>query len=170
MLPKDFKIDLEVPNTTISEFENYIEDDLLTGKEYRFVLEASIVNEEINKKVIKKIELLLPKFLQMIDNKNKDRELFSAQVKSMILYMSSPELPQFDMVANQFPYSKRSIQRKLAKEGFTYRKIIDDIKNELSNYLSKGHKIKTQDIAFLLGYSESCAYLHAVKKWKKGSV
>jgi hypothetical protein len=27
--------------------------------------------------------------------------------------------------------------------------------------------MKTQDIAFVLGYSDSSSYLHAVKKWGK---
>ena len=42
----------------------------------------------------------------------------------------------------------------------------DDVKRELSYYLANGKLIKTQDIAYILGYSEPSAYLHAVKRWE----
>jgi AraC-like DNA-binding protein len=80
--------------------------------------------------------------------------------------MRCPELPIFEQVAVHFPSSNRSIQRKLTDEGLSFRKITDDIKNELSGYLSKGNKMKIQDIAYILGYSDLSAYLHAVKKWR----
>lgn len=56
--------------------------------------------------------------------------------------------------------------RKLSEEDISFRRITDDIKKELSTYLAKGNKMKTQDIAFILGYSEASAYLHAAKKWQ----
>jgi len=73
-------------------------------------------------------------------------------------------------VAVHFLLSNRTIQRKLTEEGLSFRKITDDIKSELSSYLTKGNKMKTQDIAFILGYAEPSAYLHAVKKWKTKSI
>jgi len=73
-------------------------------------------------------------------------------------------------VTVHFPLSNRTIQRKFTDEGLSFCKITDDIKSELSSYLSKGNKMKIQDIAFILGYSEPSAYLHAVKKWKTKSI
>lgn len=84
----------------------------------------------------------------------------------MTLNMCKPEIPTFVEVSKQFPLSVRTIQRKLTTEGFSFRKISDDIKRELSTYLSIGKQMKTQDIAYLLGYSESSAYLHAVNRWE----
>jgi AraC-like DNA-binding protein len=88
----------------------------------------------------------------------------------MLLNRCRPELPTFEQVATHFPLSNRSIQRKLTEEGLSFCKITDNIKSELSIYLSKGNKMKTKDIASILGYSEPSAYLHAVKKWKTNSV
>ena len=91
---------------------------------------------------------------------------FSRQVRGMILNMCKPELPTFEQVAQQFPISQRSFQRKLRQEGLSFRRIADDIKKELSFYLSEGNQLKTLEIAYLLGYSEASAYLHAVKRWE----
>jgi AraC-like DNA-binding protein len=65
-----------------------------------------------------------------------------------------------------FPLSSRTFQRKLSEESLSFRRITDDIKKELSIYLAKGNKMKTQDTASILGYSEASSYLHAAKKWE----
>ena len=70
------------------------------------------------------------------------------------------------MVVRQFYISKRTFQRKLLSEGTSYRKIVNEIKKDLSIFLQKGKPIKTKELAYLLGYSESSAYLHALNKWK----
>lgn len=166
MLPKDLSNEFEVPNSNNTEFEKSLNDEILKGKKYNFILPKTVLNAEINIKKAKEIEILLPKFLQMLDKKKSGYKAFSVQIRNMILNICNPELPTFEQVAMHFPMSNRTIQRKLTEEDTSFRKIVDDIKNELSSYLSKGHKMKTQDIAYLLGYSEASAYLHAVKKWE----
>ncbi len=166
MLSSDLILDLEVPNSNNAEFAKFLTVDIKKGKKHRFIFEAAVLNTEINKKKMKEIEILLPQFLRMLDKKKTGYKAFSILVRNMVLNMCCPELPTFEQVANHFPLSNRTIQRKLNEDGLSFRKITDDIKKELSSYLSKGHKIKTQDIAYLLGYSEASAYLHAVKKWK----
>ena len=166
MLSNDFIPVLEVPKSTTTELANFLDAELIRGVGYSFTYDATVLNAEINKKALREIEFLLPKFLQMLDKKNAGYKPFGMKVRNMVLNMCKPELPTFNQVATQFPLSNRTIQRKLTDEGLSFRKITNEIKNELSSYLSKGHKMKTQDIAYLLGYSETSAYLHAVKKWE----
>jgi len=166
MLSNDLIPELEVSNSNNVEFEKSLNVEIKEGRRYGFVFNATVLDVEINKMKVKEIEILLPKYLQMLDKKKTGYKAFSIQVRNMILNLCSPELPTFDQVAIHFPLSSRTIQRKLTEEGLSFRKITDEIKNELSTYLSKGHKMKTQDIAYFLGYSEASAYLHAVKKWE----
>lgn len=166
MLSKELIPELEVPNSNYIEFEKLLKVEIKQGREYSFVFKKTVLDIEINRRNVKEIEVLLPKYLQMLDKKKIGYKAFSIQVRNMILNLCSPELPTFDQVAIHFPLSSRTIQRKLTEEGLSFRKITDEIKNELSTYLSKGHKMKTQDIAYFLGYSEASAYLHAVKKWQ----
>jgi len=166
MLPKDLFIEFEVPNSNNTEFKKSLNDEIIKGEKYNYILPKTVLNAEINIKKAKEIEILLPKFLKMLDKKKSGYKAFSVQIRNMILNICNPELPTFEQVAIHFPLSNRTIQRKLTEEDSSFRKIVDDIKKELSSYLSKGHKMKTQDIAYLLGYSEASAYLHAVKKWE----
>ena len=167
MLPNDLMPILEIPHQNSNEYNKFLNVKIHQGKKYSFIFKISILSAQINKKTAGEIELLLPKFLQMLDIKKSGYESFSIQVRNMVLNMCCPELPNFEQVAIHFPLSNRTIQRKLKNEGLTFREITDDIKSELSDYLIKGNKMRTQDIAYILGYSESSSYLHAVKKWKK---
>ena len=155
------------PQSYVDEFSLFLKTEVKYGKEYLIRFNKSLSNIPLNQKRLKEIELLLPIFLKMLDIKKPNYGHFSSQMRNMILSMCNPGLPTFDQVAKQFPLSKRTIQRNLTADGLSFRRITDDIKKELSNYLTKRRSIKTQDIAYILGYSGSSAYLHAVKRWTK---
>jgi len=168
MVSTDLLPSLILPHSNSCEYSKFLNVKIEKGKGYFFVFGLDILEAKINKKSATEIEILLPKFLQMLDKRKLGYKSFSVQIRNMVLNMCSPELPAFEQVAIHFPFSNRTIQRKLTEEGLSFRKITDDIKNELSSYLAQGNKMKTQDIAYILGYSEPSAYLHAVKKWKAG--
>ena len=133
-------------------------------RDHVLVLPGKLLGEPVNAGRKKEIEVLLPQFLKMTTNPGKFKP-FSARVRNMVLNMCGPELPELKQVACQFLVSSRSLQRRLREEGQSYRKITDEIKKELSSYLQKDNTLTTQETAWLLGFSSSSAYLHAVKKW-----
>jgi AraC-like DNA-binding protein len=169
MVSDDLLLQLFMPTKDASACSLFLNAEVKKGKSHSLVFDRNVLEVEINAKRAKQIELLLPQFLKMLDKNKTGYKLLSVQVRNMILNMCCPELPSFEQVLAQFPISSRTFQRKLRGENISFRKITDDIKKELSTYLVKGNKMKTQDIAYLLGYSESSAYLHAVKKWKLNS-
>lgn len=155
-----------VPYRDTEEYSKWYKCIVKTGKAYIIKFDQVIVAQEINAKRKHDLELLLPQFLQMIDKSKRGYKPFSIQVRKMTLNMCSPELPSFNRVVSQFAMSNRAFQRKLAAGGCSFRGIADEIKRELTTYLQKGNKMKTQDIAYCLGYTSSSAFLHAAKKWR----
>ena len=103
----------------------------------------------------------------MLNEGKRNKQSFSKQTKNMILNMSTPELPKLDQVSSQFAMSNRTFQRKLMEEGNSFRSIINEIRKELARYLQMDGKMKTQDVAFILGYADSSSFLHASKKWNE---
>lgn len=154
-----------VPYRDTEEYSKWYKCRVKTGKSYRIKFDQAIAAREINAKRKYDLELLLPQFLKMIDKSKQGYKPFSMQVRKMTLNMCSPELPSFNQVVSQFAMSNRAFQRKLADEGCSFRRIADEIKRELTTYLQKGGKMKTQDIAYCLGYTSSSAFLHAAQKW-----
>jgi len=159
--------EIQLPYSNLDAYSNLLNTSVQTGNQHVLAFSNRVLKAEINTKRIREIEALLPKFMMMLNRKKKGYQQFSSQMRNMILNMCCPELPDFEQVSRQFPLSDRTIQRKLTAEGQSFRQIADDIKRELSFYLAKGNIMKTQDIAYILGYSEASAYLHAVRRWEK---
>lgn len=166
MLPHSLIPKIRLPITDVKPYSDSLKAEVTHHSNYQIVLPLEVVNTEINKHKVKEIELLLPKFIAMLNESKKGKKVFSYQIRNMTLNMCSPEIPSFEQVQKQFPYSQRTIQRKLTNEGVSFRSIANTIKEELSNYLTNEKHLKTKDVAHILGYSESSAYLHAVKSWK----
>lgn len=158
-------IGLALPYKDRSEYLLLFKKGIQKGEHHTFSVDLKTVNGEINQKNFKNLEILLPQFLKMVSSSNKGFQGFALKTRNMILNMCSPELPTLEQVCKQFAMSQRTFQRKLSQEGHSFRSITNDIKKELAAYLREGNKMKTQDIALILGYSEPSAYLHAAKSW-----
>lgn len=150
----------------ISDYVKHLGANVKRGENYAIKFKSPVDQIVINQGRLKMIELLLPQYL-LILNKKIEYGPFSKSVREIILKTSKPELPTFEQVAQHFPMSERTIQRRLRQENQSFRKVLDEIKMELASFLSKEKLIRTQDIAQILGYSESSAFLHALKRWRK---
>ena len=68
-------------------------------------------------------------------------------------------------VAEKLHVSTRHLRRKLAREGFSFQKVLDDVRCELAkNYLSQT-QLRLEDIVPLLGFAETSNLRRAFKKW-----
>lgn len=166
LLPLNGTYEAEMPSGQINLMRELLNVEVVDGVKHQFVFDEAILNIEINKGRVKDFENLLPQFMILLESGFEDSKIFSSNVRRVILNMCRPELPTFDRVAALFPMSNRTFQRKLMVEGRSFRKICDDIKYELSEYLSSGDIMQTKEIAAILGYSDASAYLHFLKKRK----
>ncbi len=164
------EIIIHLPYENAKIYNNWFEDEIRLSKVHSFSFNKNILDNEINTNSKKMIELLLPNFLTLLKSKKYKNKSFSLLVRKMILNMSNPELPTLRQVSKQFLLTERTLQRKLKIEDMTYRKITNEVKEDLTFYLKKGKKIKTKDIAYLLGYSCSSSFLHANQNWIQKSV
>ena len=165
ILSRACKIELQFPCKEIGEYEKFFGQDVKKGTSHFISFDSSQLNAALSPKSISYMGELLPAFLFMLEQA-KNTPNFAAQVRKMMLNMCAPELPELEKVAAPFCMSPRTFQRKLREEGSSFRAIANEVKKDLASYLSKSKSLKTQDIAFLLGYSETSAYLHAVKSWE----
>lgn len=90
---------------------------------------------------------------------------FHARIFQYLLSNSYLYSASLEAVAANFSMSARSLQRKLAGEGVTFLQVQDEVRKALAlDYLRSGHH-SVKDIAFMLGYNESSAFLKAFKRW-----
>ena len=156
---------MQVPQADTFEYEKRLGQKVGTGLYHSFTFDTAVVNEQINPKTMQLIDVLLPQYLLLLDRETE--ESFPAKVKRMLLQMSNPMFPTLSQVSAQFAMSDRNFQRKLRSSGQSFRSITNEVKHQIARYLREGGQMKVKDIAYALGYSESSAYLHAVKNWEK---
>ncbi len=159
------RVHLQVPYEESKVFQTSLQQTVERGAYHRFSFDSAVANAEINRRSMQLIDVLLPQYLLLLDREN--GAAFPALVKRMLLQMSTPLLPSLSQVSAQFAMSDRNFQRKLRSHGQSFRKLTNEVKQQLAHYLQEGGKMKVKDIAYALGYSEPSAYLHALKNWKK---
>ncbi|GAB2551613.1 AraC family transcriptional regulator [Spirosoma aerophilum] len=158
---------VQLPYGQLDAYRRLCSSPITSAEAHRLVVDLRLVAEPINRRRLKNLDVLLPAFLQLLNQSPVQHAPFADQVRTMILNLCSPELPCLDEVVSQFAVSHRTFQRKLTEEGTSFRSLADDIKRQLATHLERGRTLGTQDIAYLLGYSASSAYLHAARKWRQ---
>ena len=72
---------------------------------------------------------------------------------------------QSAVVARELNMSTRSLTRQLAAEGTSFGEILKRLRQQLASRHLADERMSVQQIAWLLGYSEPGAFIHAYKKW-----
>ncbi|HEY1165998.1 MAG TPA: helix-turn-helix domain-containing protein [Chitinophaga sp.] len=109
-------------------------------------------------------DILIPAYLSLMEGLDPDTS-FGNKVKLTALNMANPCLPDLPMIADAFNITPRTLQRRLAEEGTTYRRISEDLKRKICDLLIRHDRYAILDISHILGYSEPAAFIHSFKKW-----
>lgn len=68
-------------------------------------------------------------------------------------------------IAADLGVSRRTLARRLAAEGLTFRKVLDRLRFDLARRYIREQDLPVSEIAWLLGYQEASALNHAFKRW-----
>ncbi|MAA72108.1 MAG: hypothetical protein CL679_10345 [Bermanella sp.] len=82
-----------------------------------------------------------------------------------ILKTSLADHPNFDMIANAFNISGRTLRRQLAEAGTSFQKLLDNQRRQYAINCLQNSQMSTEDIAEALGFSDVANFRHAFKKW-----
>ena len=89
---------------------------------------------------------------------------FVTSVQSSIM-AGLPETADEESVAHALYVSRRTLQRKLAQQGTSFRAVLDDVRRGLAeSYLADGG-VSIQEVAFMLGFSEQSSFHRAFQRW-----
>ena len=88
----------------------------------------------------------------------------SARVRSELL--SAPgDMPGLDAVAASLNMHPRTVRRRLAEEGTSFRAITNDVRATLATELLSQVGLTVEQVARRLGYAETAAFNHAFSRW-----
>jgi AraC-like DNA-binding protein len=94
------------------------------------------------------------------------RGMVSQRVQEVLL-QSGTEFPTGMRVANQLHMSESTLQRRLAKEGYKFQQLLDQVRSKLAHEYLTGTQLSITEIAALLGFSDAANFRKSFKRWSK---
>jgi AraC-like DNA-binding protein len=90
---------------------------------------------------------------------------FSGRVRHLLVeHLGATTITPTDM-AKALAVSHRTLSRRLAVEGTSFRGILDDVRQEFACALLQDRSLSVGDVAFFLQYSEPTAFYRAFRRW-----
>ncbi|MDG3014330.1 AraC family transcriptional regulator [Speluncibacter jeojiensis] len=89
----------------------------------------------------------------------------AAQVRDRLIRIDT--IPaDMERVAAELAMSTRTLRRRLADEGTSYRTLRDEVRQALAERLLATGALSVDEIALRLGYAEASSFIHAFTRWK----
>jgi AraC-like DNA-binding protein len=90
---------------------------------------------------------------------------FSGRVRRLMVEHLGGTTLAPSTAARALAISGRTLSRRLADEGTSFRGILDDVRREFACALLRDRSLSVGDIAFFLHYSEPAAFHRAFRRW-----
>lgn len=88
------------------------------------------------------------------------------QVRAQVLSTLKDGPLSAEQVAKRLGVSRRTLTRRLASEGTSFSDVLDGVRKKAAVHYLTTTTHTAEDIAFLLGFSESSAFVRAFKRWQ----
>jgi AraC-like DNA-binding protein len=69
-------------------------------------------------------------------------------------------------VAERLDLSVRTLRRRLADSGTSFRALLDEVREALAEQMLVVDGLSVDDVAVRLGYAEASSFIHAFRRWK----
>ena len=90
---------------------------------------------------------------------------FESSVRRAIADLLPLGQPALHRVADTMNMNSRTLQRRLAEFGLTYRQLVDEVRLETARRLFENSELGLSIIAYSLGYSDPAHFSRAFVRW-----
>jgi AraC-like DNA-binding protein len=88
-----------------------------------------------------------------------------ARVRSVIAERVRGQRPTVRTVGKELAMSGRALQRVLRENGTSFRRLLDDVRNQHAHEYLKSTSYSDAEVAFLLGFEEANSFYRAFRAW-----
>lgn len=93
----------------------------------------------------------------------------SASLGNKLVHRLTPTLsnglPQAAAIAREMGMSERTLYRRLAEEGLTFRDVVRRAQSALAKEMLRESAVSIAEVAFMTGFSEQSTFSRAFKRW-----
>ena len=125
--------------------------------------DASLLNLKLKNADKESQEICEARCQQLLDRLGRGEDIVDRVRK--IIYENSCDRRDVDSVASSLCMSTRTLRRRLQLANTSFRKVLADVQEALALDYLRRTDLSIDEIAFLLGYSETSNFRHAFKQW-----
>lgn len=97
--------------------------------------------------------------------RRRERTGTAQQVRVLVTQRLAAGAPMASVAAD-LAMAERTLRRRLADEGTSYRALVEEVRSSLALELLGGRLgLSVEDVALRLGYAEASSFIHAFKRW-----
>ncbi|MEM6944027.1 MAG: AraC family transcriptional regulator ligand-binding domain-containing protein [Pseudomonadota bacterium] len=111
------------------------------------------------------LSILLEHAERQLAESQRLRPALRHRVERALLERLNHEPPSADAIASELGLSLRTLTRRLAAEGCTYRQVTDELRQRLAESYLAEPAISLAEVALLLGYADQSSFTTAFKRW-----
>lgn len=134
---------MEVPDEIYNIAKPFFSDEEILSL-YKTMLKETIGNNIYDTE--DHIEIMIYAIQSLVKSKKKEFNGLASKIKNIGL-------------------STRTIQRNLSAENTTYKQQLQKVQKLMAINYIKNYHIEIDEVAYLIGYSETSSFLQAFKKW-----
>lgn len=82
-----------------------------------------------------------------------------------ILLQNPGQFPDEEQTAHKLHMVSRTLRRKLAAEGTSYKQILSEVRKQLAIKYLRETRVSVEDVAAALGFSDASSFRQAFKRW-----
>lgn len=94
-----------------------------------------------------------------------NNQTFSSTIQAMLFEMLPSGNFTLAHIAKSIGLSERTVQRNLYSENTTYKQQLQEVQKLMAINYIKNYHLDVEEIAYLIGYSDTSSFLRAFKKW-----
>jgi AraC-like DNA-binding protein len=87
------------------------------------------------------------------------------RVRAVIVRHLPDGEPRRPKIATILGMSERTLQRRLADEGTSFQRVLDDTRRELAQHYLGQRNVSLADIAYLLGFTDQSSFFRGARRW-----
>ena len=87
------------------------------------------------------------------------------QAESLLLPILHKGDVSMDTIAGKMGLGRQTLLRRLKAEGTTFETLLDELRHRMALDYLRANKVSINEIAYLVGFSDSTAFSRALKRW-----
>jgi AraC-like DNA-binding protein len=99
------------------------------------------------------------------DRDRSNAAAMSTRVRRVVVEDLGQSVLTLETVATTLAVSRRTLTRRLAEDGVSFRQILDEVRRDFAYTLLQDRSLSIGDIAFFLQFSEPAAFHRSFRRW-----